>query len=113
MARRRLTRRRIRRAFFAVLFQQLRIIWPMLSGLLLFMVCPGLVIGEIEEWRISDALYFTFVTGLTIGYGDLTLRHLVSRCLAVVIGFCGIILTGLVAAVSVRALNAATDSPDL
>jgi len=72
------------------------------------MVGPGLLIGYIEEWKITDALYFTFVTGLTIGYGDLTPRHLVSRCLAVVIGFSGIVLTGLVAAIGVRALSVAS-----
>jgi len=33
------------------------------------MIGLGLLIGYIEEWSISDALYFTFVTGLTIGYG--------------------------------------------
>jgi hypothetical protein len=72
------------------------------------MVILGLLIAYIEGWPIRDALYFTFVTGLTIGYGDLTPRHIVSRCLAVMIGFSGIVLTGLVAAVSVRALDAAT-----
>ncbi len=71
------------------------------------MVGPGLLIGYIEGWRIDDALYFTFVTGLTIGYGDLTPRHVVSRLLAIVIGLAGIVLTGLVAAVSVEALRAA------
>jgi hypothetical protein len=80
----------------------------MLSGVLLIMIVLGLLIGHIEGWKISDALYFTFVTGLTIGYGDLTPRHLVSRCLAVVIGFSGIVLTGLIAAVSVKALDVAT-----
>jgi hypothetical protein len=70
------------------------------------MVIIGLLIGHIEGWKIRDALYFTFVTGLTIGYGDLTPRHIVSRCLAIAIGFSGIVLTGLVAAVSVRALEA-------
>jgi hypothetical protein len=70
------------------------------------MVIVGLLIGHIEGWKITEALYFTFVTGLTIGYGDLTPRHNISRCLAVVIGFSGIVLTGLVAAVSVRALEA-------
>ena len=80
-------------------------IWPILSGVLFAMVGPGLLIGHIEGWRIDDALYFTFVTGLTIGYGDLTPRHVVSRLLAVVIGFAGILLTGLVAAVSVQALR--------
>jgi hypothetical protein len=80
----------------------------MLSGVLLIMIVLGLLIGYVEGWNISNALYFTFVTGLTIGYGDLTPRHLVSRCLAVVIGFSGIVLTGLIAAVSVKALDVAT-----
>jgi hypothetical protein len=99
--------RQIRRIFFAELFRLVRVVWPILSGVLFAMVGPGLLIGHIEGWRIVDALYFTFVTGLTIGYGDLTLRHVVSRFLAVMIGFAGIVLTGLVAAVSVEALRAA------
>jgi hypothetical protein len=100
--------RQIRRIFFVELFRLLRVVWPILSGVLFAMVGPGLVIGRIEGWRIDDALYFTFVTGLTIGYGDLTPRHVVSRLLAVMIGFAGIVLTGLVAAVSVEALRATT-----
>ena len=98
--------RQIRRIFFVELFRLIRVVWPILSGVLFAMVGPGLLIGHIERWRIDDALYFTFVTGLTIGYGDLTPRHVVSRFLAVMIGFAGIVLTGLVAAVSVKALRA-------
>jgi hypothetical protein len=104
---RRLVRpRQIRRIFFAEFFRLIRVLWPILSGVLFAMVGPGLLIGRIEGWRIVDALYFTFVTGLTIGYGDLTPRHVVSRLLAVVIGLAGIVLTGLVAAVAVEALRA-------
>jgi hypothetical protein len=98
--------RQIRRIFFIELFRLIRVVWPILSGVLSAMVGPGLLIGHIEGWRIVDALYFTFVTGLTIGYGDLTPRHVVSRLLAVVIGLAGIVLTGLVAAVAVEALRA-------
>ena len=76
------------------------------------MVGPGLLVGYIEGWQIRDSLYFTFVTGLTIGYGDLTPRHSSSRCLAVLIGLAGIMLTGLVAAVTVRALDLAARDPD-
>ena len=97
--------RQMRRIFFAELFRLFRVVWPILSGILFAMVGPGLLIGHIEGWRVDDALYFTFVTGLTIGYGDLTPRHVVSRLLAVMIGFAGIVLTGLVAAVSVQALQ--------
>jgi hypothetical protein len=99
--------RQSRRIFFVKLFRLLHVVWPMLSGVLFAMVGPGLLIGYIERWRIEDSLYFTFVTGLTIGYGDLTPRHVVSRLLSVVIGLAGIVLTGLVAAVSVEALRAA------
>ncbi|MEK1888498.1 MAG: potassium channel family protein [Phyllobacterium sp.] len=73
----------------------------------------GLLIGRMEGWKVIDTLYFTFVTGLTIGYGDLTPSHSLSRVLAIVIGFAGIIMTGLVAAVAVQALRATDiDTPD-
>jgi hypothetical protein len=72
-------RRQIRRAFFVALFHQLQIVSPILWGIILVMVVIGLLIGHIEGWKVRDALYFTFVTGLTIGYGDLTPGHVVSR----------------------------------
>jgi len=98
---------RMRRLFFAALFQQVRILWPIFSGILVVMVGSGVVVGQIESWRLGETLYFTFVTGLTIGYGDLAPKHAVARILALVIGLSGIVLTGLVAAVSVQALNSA------
>ena len=54
------------------------------------------------------ATYFTFVTGLTIGYGDVVPVRLAARLIAILIGFRGILLTGLVAAIGVRALQEAT-----
>jgi Ion channel len=104
--------RRMRRIFLRAFFEQLRVVWPILSGILLAMVGPGFLIGRIEGWRISEGLYFTFVTGLTIGYGDLIPRHFASRCLAIIIGFSGIVLTGLLAAVSVKALDATARASD-
>jgi hypothetical protein len=98
--------RQLRRLFFKELFQQVRVLWPILSGIFFLMGACGTVIGRIESWRIDEALYFTFVTGLTIGYGDFTPKHLSSRLLALVIGCSGIVLTGLVAAISVQALEA-------
>jgi hypothetical protein len=57
---------------------------------------------------VGDAVYFTFVTGLTIGYGDLVPERLLARLIALMIGFIGILLTGLVAALGVRALQDTT-----
>ena len=97
--------RKTRRLFFSALLKQLYLLWPIISGVLVVMVGCGLVIGRIEDWGLGDALYFTFVTGLTIGYGDLTPKHGFARILALVIGFSGIVMTGIVAAVSVQALS--------
>lgn len=54
-----------------------------------------------------DGVYFAFVTGLTVGYGDLVPKLLLSRVIAIVLGFSGILLTGLVAAISVYSLERA------
>ena len=97
--------RRLRRYFFGALFRMLGIVWPILSAVLLLMIGPGLAIGFLEGWSVGDSFYFTFVTGLTIGYGDLVPHRALSRLLAAVIGLSGILLTGLVAAVVVEALR--------
>ena len=98
----------MRRIFFTELWNGLKVVWPILSGLLAIMVALGLVIAWREGWRLGDGLYFAFVSGLTIGYGDLVPKHPMSRTLALVIGGTGILLTGLVAALAVRALERAT-----
>ena len=82
--------------------------WPIVSGLLGIMVLLGMVIAWREGWGLAEGIYFAFVSGLTIGYGDLVPKHPLSRTLAIVIGGTGILLTGLVAAIAVRALERAT-----
>jgi hypothetical protein len=37
-------------------------------------VALGLLIGFVEGWS-GEAVYFSFVTGLTIGYGDIVPRQ--------------------------------------
>jgi hypothetical protein len=102
-----------RHIFLSAFAHYVRVVWPILSGIIGCMAVSGLLVGWIESWRVDEALYFTFVTGLTIGYGDLTPKHLASRLLAVEIGFCGIVLNGLVAAISVQALKATVgDAPE-
>jgi hypothetical protein len=50
------------------------------------------------------------VTGLTIGYGDIAPKFLLTRVLAVAIGLCGMLLTALIAAVAVESLAEATNN---
>jgi hypothetical protein len=96
----------VRRAFFWALLRGLRILWPVLSGLFVAISGLGAVVGVVEGWGIAQGVYFSFVTGLTIGYGDLTPSRYVTKILAMVIGLLGLTVTGLVAALAVMAFEA-------
>jgi hypothetical protein len=102
----------LRWRFLSAFWQELKVVWPILSGLIGAQLALGMLVGYLEGWRVSDATYFTFVTGLTIGYGDLVPVRLITRVLAVVIGFSGILMTGLIAAVGVRALQQAAHAAE-
>jgi hypothetical protein len=97
--------------FLRSLVHYLRVVWPVLSGILTLQLALGFLIACIERWSFGDGVYFTFVTGLTIGYGDLVPHQPMSRFLAILVGFLGTVLTGLVAAIAVRALQSATQDP--
>jgi len=96
----------MRRRFVDGLLAGLHVIWPVLSGLLVTIVALGLAIGLLEGWSVQESIYFSFVTGLTIGYGDFAPRTFTTRALAIMIGICGVLVTALVAAIAVKALNA-------
>src|SRR6478736_1922242 len=101
--------RTLRREFALGLLTGLRVVWPILSALVGLIVALGLVIGMIEGWSVHESIYFAFISGLTIGYGDLAPKSLLARVLAILIGVCGVLVAALVAAVAVKALTVATD----
>lgn len=98
--------RSMRKVFAAGLFAGFRIVWPILSVLLGTIIVLGGVIGLLEGWTVPESIYFAFISGLTIGYGDLVPTMFLTRVLAIFIGICGILLTALVAAITVKALSA-------
>ncbi len=87
-------------------------VWPILSGLLVLIVALGVAAGLVEGWSVQESVYFSFVSGLTIGYGDFAPKALLGRVLAICIGICGILVTALVAAVAVKALTDAQGGGD-
>jgi hypothetical protein len=101
--------RTLRRKFLGGLLTGLRVVWPILSVLLGLIIALGLVVGLLEGWSVHESIYFAFVSGLTIGYGDFAPKSFLTRALAIAIGACGVLLTALVAAIAVKALAAATD----
>ena len=75
-----------------------------LLGLLVLLAAGGLLISYLEELPVMDGLYFAFITGLTIGYGDLVPHSNIGRLTAVAIGMIGMIFTGVTVAAATRAL---------
>src|SRR5262249_41470411 len=97
----------VRRRFLVALGHAIRVTWPVLSTILAIQVALGLLIGFVEDWSVGDAIYFTFISGLTIGYGDIVPRQALARALAIGIGISALFLTGLIAAIAVHAMHAA------
>ena len=73
----------------------------------MLIVVGAVLISYAEQWPFNHALYFAFVTGLTIGYGDIVATTPVGRIISILLGIIGIMFTGLVVAVSVRSLQEA------
>ena len=91
--------------FTHIFFQ---IIWhycPIFLSLLAFLVVGAALIAYVEKLPFGDAIYFSFITGLTIGYGDVVVKTVLGRCVAIIIGLIGILFTGLVVAAAVRAVQ--------
>jgi hypothetical protein len=101
---------KLRRRFLVAFWKELLTIWPILSVLVVAQLMLGMVVGYLEDWAIGASAYFTFITGLSIGFGDLVPSRPLTRIATVMIGFIGILLTGLIAAMGVRALQLATEA---
>ena len=102
----------MRRRFRRELWTGIKVVWPILSFLLALMAALGIAVALLEGWPLTDGVYFAFVSGLTIGYGDLVAKAPLARVLAVSIGLTGILFAALIAALGVQALQAAVQRSD-
>ena len=64
----------------------------------------GIALAYVEEMPLGDAMYFAFVTGLTIGYGDNTPATMCGRVISIGIGFAGVLFTGWYIALATKPL---------
>ena len=72
---------------------------------LLLMALGGVVIAKLESISLGDGIYFAFITGLTIGYGDIAPATTWGRILSVAVGLIGTLFAGLTVAIASRALH--------
>ena len=85
-----------------------RAIWhvrAIILALLAFVVVGAAAVTLVEKMPFADALYFAFVTALTIGYGDIVMHTPLGRLISLLIGLVGILFSGLIVAVLVHAVR--------
>lgn len=74
-------------------------------ALLVLIVAGAVGIAWVEDIPIGDAVYFAFISGLTIGYGDIVAGTTMGRVISVPLGLVGVLFTGMVVAAAVNALR--------
>ena len=73
-------------------------------SLILLLVGGGVAIWRLESIRLGDAIYFAFITGMSIGYGDISPTTALGKLMSVGIGLIGMLFVGVTVAIANRAL---------
>ena len=88
--------------FLRILLSDLFLAGPILGFLLLAIVSIGLIVGRIEGWTVSEALYHAFINATTVGYGDFRPATGRARALSVLLAFVGLVFTGMIVALAIH-----------
>ena len=96
-------------SFLRHLFEILYFIRGVIVAFALLLLLCVLVMAAAEEMPIRSATYLVLITALTIGYGDITPVTAVGKAASVASGIFGLLITGIVVAVAVRALSQAVE----
>jgi voltage-gated potassium channel len=75
---------------------------PLFAFLGLVIVVLGLWVCRLEKWNKFDGLYWSFITATTVGYGDISPLKKTSKVLSVLIAIVGMMLTGIIIAITIR-----------
>ena len=90
--------------FYRHLLRGVQVARHVLALHMLLLLVMTLVLVWAERLSFGQALYLTFITAFTIGYGDIVPVTAVGRIACVVIGLLGLILFGMIVAIANNAL---------
>jgi voltage-gated potassium channel len=90
-------------AFIMYFVHGMYMVGPLIGLLLVFILVLGQVVGKIEQWTRFDAVYWSLISAMTVGYGDIRPVKNISKSLSLVIAFTGLVLTGITVAVAIQA----------
>ncbi len=80
---------------------------PLLLTLGAGIILLGQFVGKTEGWSHFDSFYWSFITATTVGYGDIRPARRLSKLVAILIAILGLLLTGFLIALAVRAATVA------
>ena len=80
---------------------------PILLSLITVIILLALIVSRKERWTAFDSIYWAFITGFTVGYGDIRPLTRLSKVLAILIAWTGIMFTGVIVAATVTATSSA------
>jgi voltage-gated potassium channel len=69
----------------------------------------GQGVGFIEKWKKTDALYWSWITATTVGYGDISPKKKFSRFLSIIIALIGMMFTAIIIAVTLSSTSLALE----
>jgi voltage-gated potassium channel len=85
----------------------LSIAYPLLLCVAAGIILLGQWVGRLEGWSHFDSFYWSFITATTVGYGDIRPVKRGSKLIAILIALLGLLLTGFLIALAVRAATVA------
>ena len=71
--------------FLELFFSAMGLGYPLLLSFFLIITLLGQWVGRMEGWSRFDAFYWSFITALTVGYGDLRPSCRKSKLLALLV----------------------------
>ncbi len=80
---------------------------PLLIFLSFVITLLGQIVCYVEKWNKFDALYWSFITATTVGYGDIRPLKKTSKILSVLIALVGLMFTGIIVAVTLNTASIA------
>jgi uncharacterized membrane protein len=102
--------KQFRRKFLKTFLDLHRVTLPIWGSLVLLVVLLGVVFSFVEKIRVFEGIYFSFITALTIGFGDISPSTRLGMILSVFIGIIGMVATGIIVALAIQAVRISYES---
>ena len=77
-------------------------VWKLLLLILLLFVLAVIVICVCDNKSLGDSLYLSFITFLTIGYGDIHPTTTITKIVCILLGFLDICFMGIIVAATIK-----------